>query len=106
MIGIKEGAEELLEDDDTWLIEERGAEGNPFELPDDAFIFLMHQGYQFMYFHTADRNEDPPVYYYLEWAAYFYHLRRGEKEDTGNPYRLAERLSEFLTVFIRCLILF
>ena len=52
---LREGAEELLVED-----------GSPFELPPDAFIFLMHQGYQFMYFISDGSSEDPPVFYYLE----------------------------------------
>jgi len=49
----------------------RGAErllarfGDPFMLHAEDFVFLMHQGYQFMYF-RADENPDPPVFYYLE----------------------------------------
>lgn len=39
--------------------------GNNFSLPSNAFVFSMHQGYQFNYFHI-DQNEDPPVYFYEE----------------------------------------
>lgn len=35
-------------------------------LPHDAFVFLMHQGYQFFYFLREDNIEDPPVFYYIE----------------------------------------
>jgi hypothetical protein len=38
----------------------------PFELPDDAVVFLMHQGYQFFYFRADGITEDPAVYYYFE----------------------------------------
>lgn len=38
----------------------------PFVLPKDAFVFLSHQGYQFMYFCTDTNEDDPAVYYYLE----------------------------------------
>ncbi|MGH2495033.1 MAG: SMI1/KNR4 family protein [Ktedonobacteraceae bacterium] len=34
-------------------------------LPEDAFVFLMHQGYQFHFFRTNE-GDDPPIYYYLE----------------------------------------
>lgn len=37
----------------------------PQPLPDDAFIFMMHQGYQFMFFRTLE-SDDPPIYYYHE----------------------------------------
>lgn len=37
----------------------------PESLPDDAFTFLMHQGYQFMFFRLSE-GEDPAVYYYHE----------------------------------------
>lgn len=66
---------------------------NSFVLPDDAFVFLMHQGYQFMYFRTNDLKADPEVYYYIEM------------EDIAlgiyAPVREWEHLSEFLTLFIR-----
>lgn len=35
------------------------------KLPEDAFVFLMHQGYQFMFFRTSE-GDDPPVYYYKD----------------------------------------
>jgi hypothetical protein len=37
----------------------------PQALPPDAVVFLMHQGYQFMFFKTSEGN-DPAVYYYNE----------------------------------------
>lgn len=52
--GLRKGAEELLREN-----------GQP-PLPASAFVFLMHQGYQFFYFETDGRNDDPPVFYYLE----------------------------------------
>jgi hypothetical protein len=51
---LREGAEELLEKDDS-----------PFVLPEKAFVFWMHQGYQFAFF-VADGDDDPMVYYYME----------------------------------------
>jgi hypothetical protein len=51
---LREGAEELLRDN-----------GQP-PLPARAFVFLMHQGYQFFYFEADGKNDDPPVFYYLE----------------------------------------
>jgi hypothetical protein len=44
------------------LLKEDGA---PFSLPMEAFVFFMHQGYQFMFF-LADGAEDPEVWYYHE----------------------------------------
>lgn len=35
-------------------------------LPAQAFVFLMHQGYQFFYFLADGSSDDPPVFYYLE----------------------------------------
>jgi hypothetical protein len=35
------------------------------KLPDDAFVFLVHQGYACNFFLTQD-GEDPPVYEYVE----------------------------------------
>jgi hypothetical protein len=40
------------------------------KLPDDAFVFLMHQGYIFYYFHTKNLDNDPAIYGY----------KAGEKE--------------------------
>lgn len=40
-------------------------------MPNDAFVFFMHQGYQCMFFRLAE-GENPPVYYYGE----------GEGQDT------------------------
>lgn len=37
----------------------------PKPLPDDAVVFMMHQGYQFMFFRTPD-GDNPPIYYYHE----------------------------------------
>jgi hypothetical protein len=44
------------------LLEEDQFVGN---LPDKAFIFFMHQGYQFNFFYFDD-GDDPPIYWYLE----------------------------------------
>lgn len=51
---LQESAVELLEE-------------NKFKeaLPEDAFVFFMHQGYQFMFFRTSE-GEDPPIYFYKE----------------------------------------
>ncbi len=35
-------------------------------LPPQAFVFLMHQGYQFFYFLVDGRGDDPPVFFYEE----------------------------------------
>ena len=35
-------------------------------LPTEAFVFLMHQGYQFFYFVADGRSDDPAIFYYLE----------------------------------------
>jgi len=39
--------------------------GSSFRLASTDFVFLMHQGYQFMYF-PCDDSDDPPVFYYME----------------------------------------
>jgi hypothetical protein len=68
---LKESAFELLAED------KKG-----FVLPDDAFINMMHQGYQFAYFHTETDDEDPPVFFYLE--------------NAGEAKRIANSVTEFL----------
>lgn len=55
LLELKEYAYELLYE-----------EGATFQLPDDTFIFLVHQGYQFFYFRTRDQAADPRIYYYIE----------------------------------------
>jgi hypothetical protein len=40
--------------------------GTAFELPTDAVVFLVHQGYQFLYFRADGSTEDPAVFYYRE----------------------------------------
>lgn len=53
-------AQELLQENDITT-----------PLPEDAFVFYVHQGYQFMFFRLSE-GDDPPVYYYGE----------GEGQDT------------------------
>lgn len=50
---LQTGARLLLEDDD-----------GP-SLPEDAFVFCSHQGYQFLFFRLSE-GPDPPIYHYLE----------------------------------------
>ncbi len=51
---LKEAVIELLEDNNFKVA-----------LPKDAFVFWMHQGYQFAFF-TQGTEKDPKVYYYGE----------------------------------------
>ncbi|WP_276482893.1 SMI1/KNR4 family protein [Paraflavitalea pollutisoli] len=50
---LQEGGEELM------------AENGLPPLPDNCFVFWMHQGYQLAIFYLND-GDDPPVYYYCE----------------------------------------
>lgn len=43
-------------------------------LPDDAIVFSMHQGYQFLFFKSSE-GDDPPVYHYSEGKDYFTKIR-------------------------------
>jgi hypothetical protein len=52
--GLRDGATELLQENNVAAT-----------LPDDAFVFYMHQGYQFMFFHTQE-GDNPAVCYYNE----------------------------------------
>jgi len=56
LIGVKEQAQDLLDD----------VTDSKYKLPKDAFVFLIHQGYQFNYFQTDNKLNDPPVYYYTD----------------------------------------
>src|SRR5437764_15449035 len=46
-----------------WAVELLSGNNFPQALPEDAVVFLMHQGYQFMFF-RASEGSDPAVYYY------------------------------------------
>lgn len=54
LANIQEWAAALLSDDDAAL-----------QLPEDALVILMHQGYQFCFVRLSE-GDDPPVYYYME----------------------------------------
>jgi hypothetical protein len=56
--GLREGATELLR-----------SQGLPFQLPERAVVFLMHQGYFFVFFVADGKAEDPPVFAYREGDA-------------------------------------
>lgn len=69
---LKKAANELL------------GENNVSEkITDNMFVFLMHQGYQFVYF-NLEENENPPVYYY------------GEGEGLETPIKVSESFIGFL----------
>jgi hypothetical protein len=53
---FKERAVALLKE---WAVEN-------FELPEDAFIFIWHQSYIFLYFDTKASDYDPKTHYYSE----------------------------------------
>lgn len=38
------------------------------DLPDEAFVFGIHQGYQVFFFYPKPGEDDPPVYLYVEGA--------------------------------------
>jgi len=59
----------------------------PLPLPDKAFVFLMHQGYQFSFMDLAE-GYDPPVYSYCE----------GQKEQTF--IKTADKFGDFLATEI------
>jgi hypothetical protein len=42
------------------------ANSDGLKLPQDAFVFLMDQGTEFLFFTTEPRDNDPPVYLYHE----------------------------------------
>ncbi len=56
-----------LQDDAIELLQESDLHLSP---PENPFVFLMHQGYQFCFFNT-DEGDDPPVYWYIEGQGYF-----------------------------------
>ena len=54
LLAIQETAREMLQENES-----------PDKLPDDAFVFWSHQGYQFSFFRTS-QGDDPPVHHYCE----------------------------------------
>ena len=54
ILGLKHEAQELLDESPGLL-----------SLPDDALVFTMNQGFQFL-FMLASEGDDPPVYHYVE----------------------------------------
>jgi hypothetical protein len=75
LLTLKDSGRHLLEEDEV-----------DFVLGDEHFVFLMHQGYQFLYFDTTE-SEDPPVYLYLE----------GE----GEPSKVADSFSAWLETAVK-----
>jgi hypothetical protein len=65
-----------------WAMEMIEESASGFELPGDAVVFLMHQGYVLFFFRTSE-GDDPPVY----------RLRETEKAAT----RVNDAFSSFLT---------
>ena len=53
LLECRKAAEDLLKDDPA------------FELKETDFVFLQHQGYQFLFFNAAG-SEDPPVFRFVE----------------------------------------
>jgi hypothetical protein len=64
-----------------WALELLADNNYPFKLPDDAFVFFLHQGYVMGYF-ICDGSDDPPVFIY------------SEGRDT-TPKRVADHLSDY-----------
>ncbi|MEZ6056955.1 MAG: SMI1/KNR4 family protein [Planctomycetaceae bacterium] len=56
-----------------------------FVLPENAFVFLTHQGYQFLYF-LLNEGDDPPVYHF------------GERQLT--PKKISPHFTEYLSSFV------
>ncbi|HMB55426.1 MAG TPA: SMI1/KNR4 family protein [Thermoanaerobaculia bacterium] len=73
LLKLRAAADELLEDD-----------GTPFRLGPHQVVFLMHQGYQFLFLDDAG-GDDPAVHHYLE----------GEE-----PNRVCNSFSEWLRIAV------
>lgn len=75
LLGIGRGAGDFLQGTDIFLSALDGLKDEAIsllqendedvKLADDAFVFSMHQGYEFTYFNTSE-GDDPPVYQYVE----------------------------------------
>lgn len=69
--GLRVAAEELIK-----------KSGSQFQLPRKPVVFLMHQGYSFVYFVADETSEDPPVFFY--------------QEGDAAPMKKAERFTDWL----------
>jgi hypothetical protein len=75
LLGIGRGAGKFLQGTDIFLSALGGLKDEAINLlrknnenaqiAEDAFVFSMHQGYEFTYFNTSE-GDDPPVYQYVE----------------------------------------
>ncbi len=71
-----------------WAIELLQENNFAEPLPDDAFVFFMHQGYQFSFFRLLE-GDDPPTYSYSEGT------------NQTSFIKSHERFSEFLTTEVK-----
>ena len=71
---LQSGARYILEDD-------KGP-----ALPDDAFVFCSHQGYQFLFFRLS-QGPDPQVFWYLEESHEFKLVASSFSEWLGQTVR-------------------
>jgi hypothetical protein len=62
----------------------------PFEIPPDAFVFFGHHGYEFQYFHTIDKDPDPPIYQYVEYR--------------DNPQKISANFKEYFDDYIESML--
>jgi hypothetical protein len=69
-LNLTQAARKLVEDDKSAIT-----------LADDAIVFSMHQGYEFLFIREGE-GIDPPVYYYME--------------ESGQFEKKADTLTEFL----------
>jgi len=65
------------------------SDNSPFKLPRKAFVFSIHQGYEFWYF-NSDSNPDPSVYFYSE------SFKINTKNDELKPIKYFDSYSKFL----------
>jgi len=74
---LEKSAKELLQENN-----------HSFSLPETAYVFWMHQGYQFAFFLLNEGSDDPTVFYYNE-------ANSGEHEAMRGFFKDYDRLSEF-----------
>ena len=62
-----------------------------FKLPQTAFVFMVQQGYQFMYFDLSLKSDDPKVFCFIE-------------EEMKKPEKAYNSFSDFLKAFTEDLV--
>lgn len=77
-----------------WLADAIRETRDPVAIPDDAFVFMSHQGYVFCYFRLSE-GDDPPVYQYIQGSG------KVQREHDSFTLFLHRTVQSTLAMFLR-----